>query len=96
MWQGLQTITDYKKKTSHVTDTDVLLPDKLNSFFASFENNAVPPTRPTSKDGGLSFSVADVSKTIKRVNPARLPAQTAFLAASSEHAQTSWLVCLQT
>uniref|UniRef100_A0A4W5MCN3 Microtubule-associated protein 1 light chain 3 alpha n=1 Tax=Hucho hucho TaxID=62062 RepID=A0A4W5MCN3_9TELE len=27
MWQGLQTITDYKKKTSHITDT-VLLPDK--------------------------------------------------------------------
>ena len=29
MWQGLQAIIDYKKKTSHVTDTDVLLPDKL-------------------------------------------------------------------
>ena len=38
MWQGLQEITDYKKKTSHVTDTDVLLPDKLNTFF---EDNTV-------------------------------------------------------
>ena len=28
MWQGLQSITDYKKKTSLVVDTDVLLPDK--------------------------------------------------------------------
>ena len=26
MWQGLQTITVYKVKTSHVVDTDVLLP----------------------------------------------------------------------
>ena len=34
MWQGLQEITDYKKKTSHVTDTDITLPDELNTFFA--------------------------------------------------------------
>jgi hypothetical protein len=38
MWQGLQAITDYKKKTRHVMDTDVLLPDKLNPF-ACFEDN---------------------------------------------------------
>ena len=42
-----------------------LLPDKLNTFFARFENNTVPAT----KDCGLSSSVADVSKTFKRVNP---------------------------
>ena len=35
MWQGLQSITDYKKKTSPVGDHDVLLPDKLNNFFAT-------------------------------------------------------------
>ena len=29
MWQGIQTITDYKGKTSQVAYTDVLLPDKL-------------------------------------------------------------------
>jgi nicotinamide riboside kinase len=27
MWKGLQTIADYKRKTSHVTDIDVLLLD---------------------------------------------------------------------
>ena len=53
MWQ---TITDYKRKTSHVMDTAVSLPDKLNTIFAI-------------KDCGLSFSVADVSKTFQRVNP---------------------------
>ena len=36
MWQGLQTIKDYKKKTSPVADINVLLPDKLNNFFARF------------------------------------------------------------
>ena len=39
MWQGLQTITDYKRKTSHIADTDVLFPDKLNTFFVFFEDN---------------------------------------------------------
>ena len=69
MWQGLQTITDNKGKISHVADTDVLLLDKLNTFFTFFENNTVPLIRPTTKDCGLSFSMADVSKTFKRVNP---------------------------
>ena len=32
MWQGLQSITDYKKKTSPVADQDGLLPDRLNNF----------------------------------------------------------------
>ena len=38
---GLQTIPEYKRKTSHVTDTDILLPDKLNTFFARFEDKSV-------------------------------------------------------
>jgi hypothetical protein len=50
MWQGLQEITNYKKKTSHVTDTDVTLLDKLNTSFARFEDNAMPPSQPTDKD----------------------------------------------
>ena len=61
MWQGLQTITDYKNKTSHVTD-NVSLPNKLNTF-ARFENNTVPLLRPANKGCGFSFSVADGSKT---------------------------------
>ena len=53
MWQGLQTITDYKGKTSHIADTVVMLPDKLNTFFTRFEDNTVLPTRPAPKDCGL-------------------------------------------
>uniref|UniRef100_A0A8L0DJB6 Reverse transcriptase domain-containing protein n=1 Tax=Oncorhynchus mykiss TaxID=8022 RepID=A0A8L0DJB6_ONCMY len=68
MWQGLQSITDYKKKTGPVTDQDVLLPGRLNNFFARFEDNTVPLTRPATKTCGLSFTAADVRKTFKRVN----------------------------
>ena len=71
MWQGLQTITDYKKKTSPVTDIDIFLLDKLNNFVTHFEDNTVPPTWPATKDCGLSFSVANLSKTFKRVNSRR-------------------------
>ncbi|XP_045570721.1 uncharacterized protein isoform X1 [Salmo salar] len=90
IWQGPQTITDYKGNTSHVADTDVLLPDKLNTFFARFEDNTVPSTQSASKNSGLPFAVADVSKTFKRANPRKA------LAADSEHVQTSLLEWLQT
>jgi hypothetical protein len=52
-----------------VTDTDVLLPEKLNTFFTRFEVNTVPPMQPTPKDCGLLFFAVDMSKTFKRVNP---------------------------
>jgi hypothetical protein len=71
MWLDVQSIMDYKKKTSPVADTNVLLPDKLNNFFARFEDNMVPLTQPATKTCGLSFTVANVSKTFKRVNPCR-------------------------
>jgi hypothetical protein len=44
MWQGLQPITDFKGKTIHITDTNILLQDMLNTF-ARFEDNTVSPTR---------------------------------------------------
>jgi hypothetical protein len=63
------TILDYKGKAGHAADA--LLPDKLNTFFASFKENTMPPMQATATydDCELSFSVADVSKTFKRVNP---------------------------
>jgi hypothetical protein len=53
MWQALQSITDDKKKTSPIVDLDVWLPDKLNNFFARFEDNTVPPPQPATKTCGL-------------------------------------------
>ena len=64
-----QAITDYKGETSHVADTNVLHPDKLNTFFVRLEDNTVPPTWSATKDCGLSFSMFDVSKIFKHVNP---------------------------
>ena len=87
MWQGLQIITDYKGKTSHVADTDFLFPDKLNTF-ALFEDNTVQETRAAPEDCELSFSVAGIRHS-SVLTFARLPSQTASLAASSEHVQTS-------
>ena len=69
MWQGLQSITDYKKKTSPVSDQDVLLPDRLNNFFARYEDKTVPLTWLVTKTCRLSFTAANVSKTFKRLNP---------------------------
>ncbi|XP_071229452.1 uncharacterized protein [Salvelinus alpinus] len=37
MWQGLQTITNYKGKPSRELPTDTSLLDKLNAFYACFE-----------------------------------------------------------
>ena len=61
MWQGLQTDTDYKGKTCHVADTDVLIPDKLNTFFARFKENIGLPTWNTAThDCELSFSMVNI------------------------------------
>jgi hypothetical protein len=37
MWQGIQTIMDYKGKPSHELPSDASLPDELNAFYARFE-----------------------------------------------------------
>ena len=37
MWQGIQTITDYKQKASASSD-DISLPDKLNKHYARFDD----------------------------------------------------------
>jgi hypothetical protein len=38
---------NYTGKASHIVDTDALLPDKLNTFFARFEKKTELPTRTT-------------------------------------------------
>ena len=96
MWQGLQEIMDYKKKTSHVMDTGITLLDKRNTFFARFKDNTVPPSRPTNKDSAPPPSPWPTwVKHLSVLTLAGQLAQTASLAASSEHAQTSWLVYLR-
>jgi hypothetical protein len=60
MWQRLQTITNYKGKTSHVAGTS--FPDEPKTFFAHFDENNIETRAPnTHEDCVLSFSTADVS-----------------------------------
>ena len=59
--QGPQTIKYYKGKDSYAVDNATLLPDKLNTFFALFEENNIEPPA-AYEDCVLSFSfVAHIS-----------------------------------
>ena len=70
MWQGLQTVTDYKGKPSRELPSDVNIPVKINAY-ASFEaTNTEPCMRAPAvlDDCVITLSVADVSKTFKLIN----------------------------
>ncbi|XP_070183447.1 uncharacterized protein [Littorina saxatilis] len=75
VWQGLQQVTQYKKKPAASDDHDPTLPDKLNSFYCRFdEKNPNPGYRPSLPDDPLllipPFTVqeAEVKKLFKQQN----------------------------
>ncbi len=71
LWQGIQTITDYKPPPQACED-DTSLPDALNHFYSRFEmqNNTSAQKLPTPpNDQVLCLSPADVRKTLSRINP---------------------------
>jgi hypothetical protein len=71
MWQGLQTITDYKGKHSRELPSDIRLPDELNHFYARLEasnTEACMRTPAVPDDCVFTLSVTDMSKTFKQVN----------------------------
>jgi hypothetical protein len=71
MWQGLQTITDYKGKHSQELPSDTSLADELNNFYARFgASNTVACMRPSAIPDNcvITLSVADVCKIFKQVN----------------------------
>ena len=71
MWQGLQTITDYKGNHSRELPSDISLPDDLHNFYARFEASNTETCMRTSAvpdDCVITLSAADVSKTFKQVN----------------------------
>ena len=76
LWQGLNTITDFRRETPSVDHISAALPDQLNTFYARFEvNHTVLPERaPATADSAPhSVSVADVCKAFKRVNSRKAP-----------------------
>ncbi|KAK3560673.1 hypothetical protein QTP86_014520, partial [Hemibagrus guttatus] len=71
MWQGIQAIT-YYKTTPSACDSDASLPDVLNDFYGQFEaqhNVAARKAIPPPNDQVLCLSMADVKRTLCRVNP---------------------------
>ena len=71
MWQGLQTITDYRGKHSRELPSDTRLTDELNYFYARVEanNTETGMTAPAvPEDCGERDHTADVSKTFRQVN----------------------------
>ena len=71
MWQGIQSVTDYKPSPPPCEDnTDFL--NSLNTFFSRFEeNNTTTPTKkPVNPDSTtLQLDPADVRTTLLKVNP---------------------------
>ena len=71
MWQGFQTITDYKGNPSCELPSDASLPDGLNAFYARFETSNIESCMIESAVQDvcvITLSVADVSKTFKQVD----------------------------
>ena len=71
MWQGLQTITDYKGKHSRELPSDTSLPDEINHFYACLEasnTEACMRASAVPDDCVITLSMANVSKTFKQVN----------------------------
>ncbi len=73
MWQGLRNITDYKDRKHPATNTSTSLPDELNAFYARFEvsgsfHTQSTPAAETAEANPLSVSVADVTRSLRRVN----------------------------
>lgn len=72
LWQGFNSLTDYKPHSSWATTTDPTLPDVLNSFFARFEagNTTLPQRLLTPPcEQTLQVSAAGVEKALASINP---------------------------
>ncbi len=73
MWQGINNITCFKGNKPATVNIDASLPDELNTFYARFEANNTAhtesaPTAAAEEVSPLSLSVADVTRSFKRVN----------------------------
>ncbi len=77
MWQGLRTICAFGNKFSAEVRADLLLADKLNTFYGRFECNGGSATLPSSASGSsrqssdnhvITVSEDEVRRALKRVN----------------------------
>ncbi len=73
MWQGINNITDCKGNKPATVNIAASLPDELNLFYARFEAHNPAHTESTpaavaEEASAFSISVADVTRSFKRVN----------------------------
>ncbi|KAM9404055.1 uncharacterized protein ACWYII_028103 [Salvelinus alpinus] len=69
MWQGMQTITDYKGKHSRELPSDTSIPDELNNFYACFEaSNIETCMRVSAVPDDCDYALRSRCKTFKQVN----------------------------
>ncbi len=73
MWQGINNITGFKGNKPATVNIAASLPDELNNFYARFEahntaHTECAPTAAAEEVSSLSLSVADVTRSFKRVN----------------------------
>ena len=71
MWQGIQTITNYKPPNIAPPTSSDSLPDKLNDFCARFDREnkgVILKAAPQQDELPLTLSNSDVCSTLSRVN----------------------------
>ncbi len=73
MWQGINNITGFKGNKPATVNIASSLPDELNQFYVRFEaHNTIhtesAPTAAAEEGSALSISVADVTRSFRRVN----------------------------
>ncbi len=73
MWQGINNITGFKGNKPATVNIAASLPDELNTFYVRFEahntaHTECAPTAAAEEVSPLSLSVADVTRSFKRVN----------------------------
>ncbi len=73
MWQGINNITGFKGNKPATVNIAASLPDELNTFYARFEADTTAHTESAHTTAAeevspLTLSVADVTRSFKRVN----------------------------
>ncbi len=75
LWQGIQTITDYKPPPQ-TCDSTIPLLDELNAFFARFEaqnSTTAQKTPPPPGDQVMTLSSDSVRRSLSRINARKAP-----------------------
>ncbi|KAI4903633.1 hypothetical protein NFI96_009461, partial [Prochilodus magdalenae] len=70
MWQGIQTLTDYKPRSTVLANNCASLPDELNHFYARFDRGNMvisSKTDPPLHDHPLTLSTLDVRSAVPTI-----------------------------